>query len=310
MLSGILGGGGGGGGGLSSILGGGGGGGGGFDLSSILGNIGGGGGDGGGGGFDLSSITSMMGNKGGGGGSGDKGDSGKKGFLHPEGKFRKGVRDVIGSYFLGPLGPEVNKMTEGMHIIQRGGVPKAQNYSVTDSPNMTSNIDPGQQSPAFMQNAPEWSMPALQSFFGPNEQGQSMHGNLRGMFQPNDQMGFLSKLPNVNYQNNLLNSLKNSPELMKLIGRGFDPTRKSVVSPFGGSRTYDDSARQHNEGIGYDKEGILANVGPRHKDYKKFQTTLLPTSTAQDGLFGGKSEVFKNSICSKRYKRSICSWGR
>ena len=106
-LGGMFSGGGGGGGGLMSMFGGGAGGGaGGGGLMSMLGGLGGGGGDKG----------------------GDKG-GGSGGLLAPEGKFRRGIRDMIGSYFLGPLGPQVNKMIQSTgfkHPIQRGGNIKAQ----------------------------------------------------------------------------------------------------------------------------------------------------------------------------------------
>jgi len=122
------GGGGGGGGDWMSMLGGmggGEGGGGGFDLSSILGGMGGGQGGGSGGGFDLSNIMGMFGGNKGKTTASTEGDE-KKGMLDPEGPVRRGIRDMIASYFMGPMGPQVNKAIQSTgfkHPIRQGGFP-------------------------------------------------------------------------------------------------------------------------------------------------------------------------------------------
>ena len=124
-------------------------GGGGFDFSSILGGIGGGEG---GGGFDLSSLLGGLG--GGKKKEGDKEgkeDKEEKGFLHADGSFRRGIRDAIGSYFLGPLGPEINDMTEGMHIIKHGGdirQPRKYNFGANVA-NLNPQVDMFDYMPQF-----------------------------------------------------------------------------------------------------------------------------------------------------------------
>lgn len=128
----------------------------------------------------------------------------------------------------------------------------------------------GQMSPAFMQHAPESTMPFLQNLFGPQENSDtSKFGNLfagiQNLFQPSNKMGPLASAKNITYRGNEVTQNKNMDEFKRLF------TPNTVV---GQDRTYDNSARQNNEGIGYDKAGILANLGKNHRLYKSMEKNL------------------------------------
>ena len=112
--------------------------------------------------------------------------------------------------------------------------------------------------------------PFINKLFG--NQGAGTGGNFSnllnkvgGWFNPNDEMGWLAKGKNTTYRGNEATRNKNMDEWKRL----FNP--HTVV---GQDRTYDDSARQANEGIGYDKAGILANLGKDHKLYKHMAKNL------------------------------------
>jgi len=143
---------------------------------------------------------------------------------------------------------ECNKMRKHMMKYYKGGSVKPQKMEMGTNPDIMSylsNLKVGDKFSNLLNTATD------------------KFGELKSYFNPSDTMPY--GLKNVTYRGNKFTRNQNMDEFARL-------GKDTVV---GQDRTYDDSARQNNAGIGYDKEGILSNLGPNHSKYKMMQQHLM-----------------------------------
>ena len=143
---------------------------------------------------------------------------------------------------------ECNKMRKHMMKYYKGGSVAPQKMEMGTNPDIMSylsNLKVGDKFSNLLSTA------------------KDKFGELKSYFNPSDEMPY--GLKNVTYRGNKFTRNQNMDEFARL-------GKNTVV---GQDRTYDNSARQNNAGIGYDKKGILSNLGMNHSKFNMMQKHLM-----------------------------------
>ena len=143
---------------------------------------------------------------------------------------------------------ECNKMIKHMMKYYKGGSAAPQKMEMGTNPDIMSylsNLKVGDKFSNLLSTA------------------KDKFGELKSYFNPSDEMPY--GLKNVTYRGNKFTRNQNMDEFARL-------GKNTVV---GQDRTYDNSARQNNAGIGYDKKGILSNLGMNHSKFNMMQKHLM-----------------------------------